>query len=123
MIGNLFATTAMKVSAAIIAALLLACILLWIGWSNEERNVRAAEQRFAVSEANHAVTLASLESLSEQMEGLVADGELRKERLTSAMMQARQDADELRQEADAIAREAPRDDCATPRRIMEARGL
>lgn len=123
MIRNLFAPLAMKVSAGLIAALLVACGLLWVGWTNADKNTAAAVQRHAYSEAQHAVTLQSLETLKERMQALVDDGVLRKERLSDALMQAREDGEELQREADAIRAEGGRADCVTPDAIMRARGL
>lgn len=123
MIRSLFATTAMKVSGALIAALLIACGLLWIGWTNADKNTAAAEQRYAHSEAQHAVTLQSLETLKNRLQALVDDGELRKERLSDALMQAREDGEELQREADAIRAAGGGDGCLTPEGVMTARGL
>ena len=123
MISRFLSPLAVKILLALIAALLVA--LAVVAWradviSGERDSLR---DRLARSEAQHAVTLASLEGLVDEMERMVRDGELRRDRLSDAMMEARQDADELRRQAEAIAAETIEDQCATPKSVMSARGL
>jgi hypothetical protein len=114
MLGDIFAPLAMKVAGGFILLLAIAlAVVMWRADVISDQRDKLRDQ-LSVSEANHAVTVASLNSLSEQMEAMVRDGELRKERLADAMQQAQDDADELRREADAIRAEAPGSDCMTP---------
>jgi len=118
MLTNLLATTAMKVAAAIIAALVLALGICWIGWTSDANRADRNAEKLALSEANHAVTAASYESLSKQMEAMVSAGEMRAERLNDAMAQAQDDADGALDEAERLRAEGVRVECTTSDSIM-----
>lgn len=120
MIADLFAGTFAKVSAGIVAVLLAALVWCWLGWSNADAETEEAQRRLALSEAQHAVTRQSLATLEQEMAELVHAGELRAERLTDAMAQAKDDAAELRREADVIRRAGVRTDCVTDPSIMRS---
>ncbi|WP_121119102.1 GTA-gp10 family protein [Croceibacterium ferulae] len=87
---------------------------------NADARTEEAQRRLALSEAQHAVTRQSLATLEQQAAEWVHDGELRSERLSDAMAQAKDDAAELRREADVIRRAGVRTDCVTPREIRES---
>ena len=124
MLKNLFAPLAMKVAAGIILALIVALgIALWRADAISDERERLRNS-LAASEAQHAVTVASLDALSAEMEKMVRDGELRRERLSEALEHAKTEGELLRDQADAI-RAAAGDatDCVTPGVVLDARGL
>ena len=130
MIANLFAPIAMKISAGIIAAMLLALGLLW--WQNGRLEAQRdkAVQAAANCTAAHAVTKASLDNLALREAGYIADGERRAKAAREALQ-----AQEARSAAlgDQIARlravraslgtVAPVPGCETPAAITGAAGL
>lgn len=81
--------------------------------------IEARRNALATEQARHAVTIASLDALAGEMEQMVRDGELRKERLTAALGEAREAADDLREQAGDV-RAAPVRDCVTPNVIRRS---
>lgn len=123
MIGDLFAPMAMKVAAGIIGAQFLALALFWWGWNRTEAEADKAKAAATVCEERHSTTKASVARLEQVMAELIHDGEVRVERVSDAMAQARQEAGQAKREAEAVRRAPVRSDCVTPSEIMKARGL
>ena len=123
MLSNLFAGPIARVMACIIAVLLLVIGILW--WRTdalvEERDT--ARKALATSEAMHAVTRASLDTLEQEMADAVYRGELRQERLEDARAEIADQTDDLRRQAERIRRAGGEDACVTPSTVLEARGL
>lgn len=123
MLTRFLTPTAIKVLLGIIAALLVALGI--VAWRADRISADRDKQRdlLARSEAQHAVTRASLDGLTQEMERMVKDGELRRKRLDEAMAEAGHGADELKRQADAIATDAAGDPCVTPGAVLKAKGL
>lgn len=79
--------------------------------------------KLAVSEAQHAVTRASLATLERELAEMVRDGELRAERLAEAMDEQDERTAALKEQAERIAAEGSTDPCVTPEAVRGARGL
>jgi len=134
MIGNLFASVAMKVSAGIIGLLLIFAGIQSYRLSErtEERDLARAE--FHTEQAKHAVSLASIESLmkalSEQnlaIQGLKADADQRVKAAQEALGAARSannaqagQIDRLRSSASQKPSDEP---CEVSEKLKEATGL
>ena len=104
MFGNIFAPLAMKISGGIVVALAIAlAVTVWRADTISEQRDTARKQ-VVTEQALHAVTAASLDSLSAQMAALVKEGQLRKERLSEALVKVERDTAPLREQADAIER-------------------
>lgn len=123
MIRQFFAPLAMKVAGGIIAVLALACAILWWSNSRKDSQIEDLQQTLAVSEAQHDVTVASLDALTRRMQELVRDGELRRGLLQAAISDAKAEAADLQDEADALRSEAIEDQCVTPAGVLKSRGL
>ena len=102
MFTNLFAPLAMRISAAIIAALVLALgITIWRA-DTISADREALRNDLAVSNARHAVTTASLNTLQAELAEMVAAGELRAERVSIARARVHGDTKPLRDQAAAV---------------------
>lgn len=122
MLAKLFAPLSMKVAAGIILALLIALATATIRANRAEAGQDRLRDRLATSEAQHAMTLASLDALVAEMEKLASDGELREATVRAALIEARREGDSARAEADAMLREI-RDDCRPSDAILRSRNL
>ena len=123
MFGNLFSSLAMKISGGAILALAVAlAVTMWRAdsISKDRDNLR---DLVATERANHAVTRASLDTLANELEGMVIDGELRAERLAEALVAQERETRTLRAEAALIAADGPAVDCVTPDSILNAGGI
>jgi hypothetical protein len=125
MLGSLFSTLAMKVTAGIIAALLALLAVMW--WradaiSAERETLRNA---LATERATHAVTRVSLATLESELAGFVKSGELRAERLAEAMEAQDEQSEALRAQAERIRAESglQGDPCVTTDAVRGAMGL
>lgn len=118
MLGKLFAPLAMKLAGGLIGALLASlALVIWRAdaISGERDDMR---DRYALSEARHAVTAASLTSLQSELAAMVAEGEATRGRVAAALAEARADGELLRGEADQIRAAIIADPCLTPTEIL-----
>lgn len=123
MITTFFASTINKVFAGVVLALLVALgIAMWSN-SRKDATIETLRNAVAVSEAQHSVTAASLDSLTRRMKELVEQGQLRESLLEEAMEQAESEAGELQDEADALRAEGVIDQCVTPAGVLKSRGI
>lgn len=105
MLGNLFAPLAMKVAGGLLAlALVFAGIQTW-RLSGAKADLEDKRNELATERAQHAVTRQSVDTLSNEMKRLVAEGEVRKARVDAAMKKVAKDTAPLRREAERIERE------------------
>ena len=112
MLGNLFSSLGMKIATGAALALLVALgVVMWRA-DAISADREALRDKLALSEARHAVTRQSVETLAGEMKRLVAEGEVRKERVDKAMEQVGKDTAPLRAEAERIAREGLGEDYA-----------
>lgn len=123
MLTNIFAGLIARVMAGIIAVLLLAIGILWCRTDALANQRDTARKALATSEAMHAVTRASLDTLEQEMADAVYRGELRQERLEDARAEIADQTDDLRRQAERIRIEGAEDACVTPSSVLEARGL
>jgi predicted negative regulator of RcsB-dependent stress response len=123
MITTFFASTINKVFAGVVLALLVALGIAM--WSNARKDatIETLRNAVAVSEAQHSVTAASLDSLTRRMKELVEQGQLRESLLAEAMKEAEEETSELQDEADALRKEGVTDQCVTPAGVLRSRGL
>lgn len=88
-------------SGAILALTVALGIVIWRADTiSDQRD--AALRQVVVEQAQHAVTKASLASLTARMETMVKEGELRRERLDRALEQTERVTAPLRKQADAL---------------------
>jgi hypothetical protein len=89
------------------AALALAIALGVVLWRADAISAQreALRTKLATEEARHAVTRQSAATLSIEMQRLVREGEVRKERVDAAMAKVAVDTEPLREEAARIERE------------------
>lgn len=94
------------------AALALAIALGVVMWRADAISAEreALRTKLATEEAQHAVTRQSVATLTVEMQRLVREGEVRKERVDAAMAKVAVDTEALRQEAARIEREGLGDD-------------
>jgi hypothetical protein len=118
MIPGLNSLAAKIAAGAALGALILAGVV-WALYRAETRSHDRTRDALAVEQARHAVTIASLDALASEMEKMVQDGELRRERLSSALAEARNAADDLREQANEV-RQTPVRDCVTPNVIRRS---
>lgn len=88
--------------------------------SNDREKLRNS---LATANANHAVTLASLNALEQELADMVHRGELRASRLADAMREAQAQSSDLRAEAALIEAQGVDETCRTPRAILNSEGL
>lgn len=123
MIGTFFASTINKVFAGVVLALLVALgIAMWSS-ARKDATIETLRNTVAVSEAQHSVTAASLDTLTRRMKELVEQGQLRESLLAEAMKQAEKEAGSLQDEADALRKEGVTDQCVTPAGVLRSKGL
>jgi len=128
MIGKLFAGTAMKVAAGIIAALVLALGIQSWRLSNAQDARDEALANFAVCEDRHAATRGSVLLLETKMAGLLERAEKRNAEYRAAEERFKRDRKRLadaagrtdRQIADLLATDVPESGCAAPEAVLEA---
>lgn len=127
MLAQLFAGTAMKAAAAIIAALLLA--LAFVAWRADVHHDRAERMATALAteKAAHAVTRASLDQLEQSMAGYIADGERRTREAQKALVEQVRRSKALGDQIARIRSEPPTvaeiADCVSPGAVLAAEGL
>lgn len=104
-----------------LALVLALCVALWQRGNGYRDQRDVARAQFEKSEAQHAVTLASLDALAGEMQRMVRDGEIRESRLEAALSEAREAGDDLRaQAAEIIAEGGSSGVCVTPRAILRS---
>jgi cell division protein FtsB len=125
MLGNLFAPLAMKVTGGIAALLLVLLGIQTWRLSSAQDALEDKRNELAASEAQHAVTRASLATLEGELAKMVRDGELRAQRLAEARSEAKEASDALRGRAEALRAQAGSvgDPCVTPDAVKGAKGL
>ena len=107
-----------------LAVVLALCAALWARGNGYRAERDVARANLAKSEAQHAVTIASLDALAAEMQNMVRDGEMRESRLEAALSEARAAGDDLRkQAAEIIAEGGSETTCLTPRAVLRSRGL
>ena len=127
MLANLFAPLAMKISAGIIAALLLALGLLW--WQNGRLGDKlgAAVQLAANEAAAHAVTKASLANLELREAVYIREGEARQKAAREALQAQEARTAALDAQIARLRSEGPTavnvERCETSGAVMGAEGL
>lgn len=120
---KLFDTIAMRVSAGIIVALVIALsLVVWRADAisrdrEDQRNLVAQEKAF------HNVTKQSLATLEDELASMVRDGQLRADRLAQARREQEVKTEALREEAARIRAEGVEDACVTPAIVRNSRNL
>lgn len=121
---NPFSALTSKIFGGVALVLLLAVIVQTVRLNDAKADLETKRNQLAHSEAQHAVTIASLDALASEMQNMVRDGEIRESRLEAALSEARDAGDDLRkQAAEIIAEGGSETTCLTPRAVLRSRGL
>lgn len=122
MLSNLFAPLGMKIAAGLAALLLVLLGVQTWRLSSAQADLETKRNQFAASEAQHAVTRASLAALESELAKMVRDGEVRAERLEEAMEAQDERSAALRARAEALRAQAGSvgDPCVTPDAVRES---
>ena len=123
MLSSLFAPVAIKVSAGIVAVLVLLVAILGIQLDAADDRAARFAAKAATSEDRHAVTRASLRTLEGEMARLVADGAAREHRVRTALTEQQKRSVVLREEAAQIIAAGLTDPCKTPEFVLRSKGL
>lgn len=123
MLSNIFAPLAVKVSAGIIALLVIALVVVTARADAISSEREVLRNRLANAEARHAVTKASLEQMTNDLSRIVYEGATREDRVQQALDEQQERSAVLREEAAKIIAESVTDPCKTPQSVLQAKGL
>lgn len=105
MMVEIFGTVAGKVALGAFLVLFAALgVVVWRADAISDQR-EALRTKLATEQAQHAVTRQSVATLTVELQRLVREGEVRKERVDAAMAKVALDTEPLRQEAARIERE------------------